>query len=78
MWDTKHSGSPLPFSFLNDYCIELKELSLVLCDNLEGWDGVGGGREVLEEGGVYTYGWFMLMYGRNQHNTVKQLASNWK
>ena len=56
MWDTKHSGSLLPFSFLNDYCIELKELSLVLCDNLEGWDGVGGGREVLEEGGVYTYG----------------------
>ena len=21
------------------------ELSLMLCDNLEGWDGVGGGRE---------------------------------
>jgi len=24
---------------------------------------------------VYTYGWFMLMYGRNQHNSVKQLSS---
>ena len=26
------------------------KLSLVLCDNLEGWDGVGGGREVQEGG----------------------------
>ena len=24
-----------------------------LCDNLEGWDGVGGGREVQEGGGIY-------------------------
>ena len=24
----------------------------------------------------YTYGWFMLIYGRNQHNIVKQLSSN--
>ena len=40
-----------------------------------GWE-VGGGREVQEVGAMYTYGWFMLMYGRNQHNTVKQLASN--
>ena len=26
--------------------------SLVLCDNLEGWDGVGGGREVQEGGDI--------------------------
>ena len=51
--------------------------NLVLCDNLEEWDGGGkweggsGGR-----GHVYTYGWFMLMHGRNQHNIVKQLSSN--
>ena len=25
---------------------------------------------------VYTYGWIILLYGRNQHNTVKQLSSN--
>ena len=25
---------------------------LVLCDNLEGWDGVGGGREGLEGGDI--------------------------
>ena len=24
----------------------------MLCDNLEGWDGVGGGREVQEEGDI--------------------------
>ena len=25
---------------------------------------------------VYAYGWFMLLYDRNQHNFVKQLSSN--
>ena len=29
-----------------------------LCDNLEGWDGVGGGREVQEEG-TYVYLWLI-------------------
>ena len=48
---------------------------MVLCDNLEEWDGVEAGREV-QEGNMYTYGWLMLMYGRNQHNIVKQLSSN--
>ena len=27
---------------------------------------------------MYAYGWFMLLYGRNQHNIVKQLSSNLK
>ena len=40
-----------------------------------GWDGrrQGGsrGREHM-----YIYGRFMLLYGRNQHNIVKQLSSN--
>ena len=35
--------------------------------------GGSGGR-----GHVYTYSWFMLMYGRNQHNIVKELASSLK
>ena len=26
--------------------------NLVLCDNLEGWDGEGGGTEVQEEGDI--------------------------
>ena len=29
-----------------------RELRLVLCDNLEGWDVVGGGREAQEEGDI--------------------------
>ena len=44
----------------------------VLSDNLEELDGVGGGREVQDGGDIclyiYTYCWFMLLYGRNQHN----------
>ena len=28
---------------------------LVLCDNLEGWDGVGGGKESLEGGDICIY-----------------------
>jgi len=35
------------------------------------WEGCSRGR-----GHVYTYGWFMLMYGRNSHNIVKQLSFN--
>ena len=29
------------------------------------WEGGSGGR-----GHTYAYGWFMLMYGRNQHKIV--------
>ena len=48
--------------------IKTSLVKLVLCDNLERWDGVGGGREVQQEGSagrehMYTYDWFMLMYG---------------
>ena len=45
---------------------------------LEGLDGVGGGKEGMEGGyiGIPVYGGFMLMHGRNQHNTVYQLPSN--
>ena len=37
-------------------CISHRELNPVLCDNLEGWDGVGDGSEV-QEGGDYVYLW---------------------
>ena len=37
-----------------------------------GWQGVGG--RPTERG--YTYGWFLLLYRRNQHNTVKQLSTH--
>ena len=38
-----------------------------------GWEGNPRGR-----GCVFTYGWFTLLYSRNQHNIVKQLYSNLK
>lgn len=50
----------------------------VLCDNLQGQDVVGDGREVQDRGGghMYAHGWFMLVCGRNQNSTVKQLSSS--
>ena len=27
---------------------------------------------------MYTYDWFMLLFGRNQQNSVKQLSFNYK
>ena len=49
------------------------------CDALQQprrWKGIGDGMQV-QEGGkhMYIYGWFLLLYGRNQHNIVKQLSS---
>ena len=44
-------------------------------DNLEGWDGEGGGRGVRDGGHMYTHG-FMSMYGKTHYNIVKLLASN--
>ena len=38
---------------------------------MQGWEGGSSGR-----GHMYTYGWFTLLNGRNQHNIVKQLSSN--
>ena len=62
-----------------EFAVWLRELKLGLCDNLEGWDGVGGGREFQEGGDICTpMADFMLLYGRNQHNNVKQLSSNKK
>ena len=49
-----------------------RELNLVLCDNLEVKDGVERGWRGREH--MCTYGWFMLLYGRSQHNIVKQLS----
>ena len=41
-----------------------------------GWNGVGEGTEVQEGGDICTpVADFMLMYGRNQHNMLKQLSS---
>ena len=34
----------------------LCDTRVVVCENLEGWDGVGDGRKVQEGGDVYTCG----------------------
>ena len=36
---------------------------LVHWDDPEGWDGEGGGRGVQDGEHMYTYGWFMWIYG---------------
>lgn len=43
IWKTDASGDLLCDSGSSD---------LILCDSLEGWDGVGGGREVPEGGAI--------------------------
>ena len=37
-----------------------------------------GGRFKREDINIYTWGWFMLLCGRNQYNIVKKLSSNQK
>jgi len=44
---------------------------LVLWDNPEGWGGEAGRRGVQDGGHMSNRGSFMLMYGKNHHNTVK-------
>ena len=44
---------------------------LVHWDDLEGWDGEGGGREDQDGEHMYIHGGFMSMYGKNQYNIVK-------
>ena len=38
-----------------EFAVCLGELKLGLYDDLEGWDGVGDGKEAQEEGDMYTY-----------------------
>ena len=40
-------------------------------DDPEGWDGEGGQSGVQDGGHMYTYGWFMSVYGKNHYNIVK-------
>ena len=48
----------------------------MLRDNLEGWDRVGGQGDVQEGEDVCILVADSLLYGRSQHNIVKQLPSN--
>ena len=44
---------------------------LVQWDDPEGRDGEGGGGRFRIGKHMYIHGWFMWMYGKNQHNIVK-------
>ena len=44
--------SPCVKYIANGKVVWLRELTLRLCNNLERWDGVGGGRETQEGGGI--------------------------
>ena len=46
---------------------------LVHWDDLEGWDGEGGGKGVQDGGHMYTCGWFVSMYGKSHYNVVISL-----
>ena len=53
--------------------METGKANQMLCDNLEGWDEVGGGKFQKDDTCVYLW---LLLYGRIQQNIVKQLSSN--
>ena len=38
-----------------EFAVWLRKLKQGLCVNLEGWDGVGDGREVQKGGDIYVY-----------------------
>ena len=72
------------------FVIDRGSSDLKLCDNLSGGMGWEGWMIMMilllsillllqysrRRGLTYTCGWLMLIYGRNQHNSVKQLSSN--
>ena len=37
-----------------DFAVQLRELRLGLCNNLEGWESAGSGREIQEGGDIGT------------------------
>ena len=57
---------------------EHRELSLVLSDDLEGWDGVGWKGGPSRKGRICTYSWFTSLHSRHYHYIVKQWYSTLK
>ena len=55
-----------------EFAVWLRDLKQGPCNNLEGRE-MGGSRGMAR---MYTYGWFMLIFGRKQQNSVKQLPFN--
>ena len=50
-------------------------LGLVQWDDPEGWYGEGGGRRVQDGEHVYTWGGFMLMYGKTTEKAMARHSS---
>ena len=42
-----------------EFAVWLRKLKQGFCVNLEGWDGVGDGREVQKRGRIYVYLWLI-------------------
>ena len=55
-----------------EFPVWLRELKLVLGNNLEGWDGEG------MRGDMSKSDWFIFIFARNQYNTIKHLSFNLK
>ena len=79
-WESSTETHPLPHVKQTGQRGQLykhRELSLLLWDNLEGCDGVGGGWEAQEGRDIcISAADSQLLYGRNQHNIIKQLSFN--
>ena len=60
-----------------EFAVWPRELKPRLSNNLEvwAWERVGRGSS-RGRGHMYTYGWFMLIFGRNQYSIIKQLSFN--
>ena len=50
---------------------ETSARGLVHWEDLEGWDGEGGGRGDWDGEYMQTHGWFMSWYDKNHYNIVK-------
>ena len=61
-----------------EFAVWLRELKLGLFDNLEGWDVLGGGREVHEGGGTFVLMADACWCMAETNNIVNQLSFNYK
>ena len=59
-----------------ELAVWLRELKPGICNNPGGGRGGWQKQGSRERGHMYPYGWFMLLFGRSQHNFVKQLSFN--
>ena len=68
------AGVSVERRWLAEVSAERRELKLVLCDNLEGWDGVRGRQKGSRgRGYMYIYGWFWF----DEHEFEQAPGSWW-